>query len=206
MGAATSVADYQPRLQKTNADAMDSGGTAAQSATATNWIVQANLAGFLPDLRAKAEASGMAAAWVQNDPQQHEGFLVVAANATDAQAINGYFYWLGDQTAAGRDSRPLLLGLDRLFTEKGRAGALAKGQYSEPAVVSLLDYSLRLVLAGQYDPGIPDFILDCYRQDFARRLAEPADLADKNWSRRINGIEVIYNASIFSSVVFKVAA
>jgi hypothetical protein len=159
---------------------------------------------FLADLRAQALKAGLAAAYVCPDESRQEGFLIVAPDTLSAGQINGYFYWLTDQPAAGQAAAPLLLGLARLFSEPARDQAVAGRQYSEPAIVDLLAYSMQQILAEAYDPAMLDFILSCYRRDFEYRLTNPGKITEQNWTKTISEIEVIYHASVFSSVNFRI--
>jgi hypothetical protein len=173
------------------------------SADEGGWLTGENLAEQLPGLLAKARGTGMAAAWIEPDPAQPDSFLVVAPDDQSAKAINGYFYWLASQTADG-NAKPLLLGIDRLFSDDGRDAAIKSGDYSEPDLVELLDCSLQQVLQGRYKPDMLTFILSCYRKDFASRLQNTAGFTDQTWSGQFQGMEVSYNASIISSVTFRI--
>jgi hypothetical protein len=188
-----------------NKQSQEGSESAATSETHVHRLMQKDLEYYLPGLQREAERLGMTAAYILPDENSSAGFLIVAPDTASARQINGYFYWLSGESAAEQDAEPVLLGLDRLFTESGREKAVASGLFSEAGIEQLLEYSLRTVLSGFYQPAMLDFILSCYRADFAARLAKPGQPADQSWSRIFNGIEVDYHASVFSSVLFKMA-
>ena len=171
--------------------------------SAGEWLTAGHLADLLPGLLAEAQSVGTGSGLGRTRSGQPDGFLLVAPDDRSASAVNGYFYWLSSQ-ASDDSTEPLLLGIDRLFSEGGREAATASGDYSEPELVNLLDFSLRQVLQEWYKPDMLTFIMSCYRKDFAARLQDAASFTDQTWSGQFQGMEVSYNASIISSVAFQI--
>ena len=165
------------------------------------WLDSPDLKALLPVLANEASQAGFCVDWVQPDTARDRCFLVVAPDPAAASKLNGFFYWLADHSGSAPEEPPLILCLDRLFTEPSRPFALAGGLYSEQKVVRLLEFTLQQVLADQYEPGILDFILDCYRKHFQQRLNAP-DLPVWTLRKRFERIEVTYDASLFNSVCF----
>jgi hypothetical protein len=164
------------------------------------WLTGCDLETCLPDIRKEAENAGFAASLTCPDEEDGGHFLCVAQDQASADVLNGFFYWFSGQP----DGDPLVLGLDRLFPECGRQTAISGGQFSDPAVIRLLGGSLRKILGNDDQPGILDFILSCYRDDFSRRLNCQEQPEEKTWHKKFDDLEVIYHASIFSTVVFRI--
>jgi hypothetical protein len=164
------------------------------------WLTGCDLETCLPDIRKEAETAGFAASLTCPDEEDGGHFLCVAQDQASAEVLNGFFYWFSGQP----NGDPLVLGLDRLFPESGRQTAIAGGQFSDPAIVGLLAGSLRKILGNNDQPGILDFILSCYRDDFSRRLNSQEQPEEKSWQKKFDNLEVIYHASVFSTVVFRI--
>jgi hypothetical protein len=170
------------------------------------YLTGIDLESLLPDLRKAAEEEGFAAVFVCPDPDVPEQFLVVAQDEASAREVNGFFYWLSDHPASGHSDAPLILGLDRLSAKDRPQPASTETQTIDPSVTGVLDRSLRQILTGDYQAGILDFILSCYQDDFSYRLLNQGACLDKTWQKNFGRIEVIYHASIFSSVIFQIIA
>ena len=154
------------------------------------------------ELQAAARKAGFYAALVRPDAEASQVFLVVAPDRASAEMLNGFFFWLDDPDAPPAGMPGLVLCVAQLFSEQNRLAALADGQYSDKRVVGLLDMSLGGILGLKYSPDILAFILECYRREFASRLDGGQQLR-QIWRQTINGIEVTYESSIFSTVSFR---
>lgn len=167
------------------------------------WLQAPDLEPILAAMQDAAATSGYTAALVRPDTGSRRVFLIVAADAVAADSLNGFFFWYVDPEPPQTGDAPLLLGLDRLFPESGRAVAVAGETYSDPAVVGLLDLSLQLMLDRHYQQGIADFILTSYRQGFAARLGDQDLPESKALQTRFGRIEVIYRHAPVNTVSFR---
>jgi hypothetical protein len=167
------------------------------------WLTVADLKPFLPALRQLAEIDGYTADWVQPDPQTGQSFLVAAADAPAANQLNGFFYWFHDPRHTDESRSPLLLVIDRLFSEASREAAMAAENCSDPRVVNLLDHSLRQILGISYQQDILTFILHCYRQAFADRR-ESTEAKPQVWRQTFNRIEVTYESAYSNTIIFRI--
>lgn len=167
------------------------------------YLLAGDLGEWLPYLEQSAGNLGFSAAHVCPDSETGQTFLVVAPDNPSAEMLNGFFFWLLDPGAASSGDPGLVLCIDRLFGEPSRQAALADGLYSDPRVVGLLDLSLRQLVGTGDDPAILDFILDCYRQNYDRRLngGEPDRQTRQFCHHRI---EVTYEAAILNTISFRV--
>lgn len=167
------------------------------------WLVVQDLDQFAGPLAEEAAKSGIKAALVQPDTSAKQFFLAAAATTAAASQLNGYFYWYLDQDLSGTDQPQLLLVLDRLFSDTTRETALAGRMFTDPAVVSLLTFSLRQLLAEFYQPEILDFILACYRREFSSRQQD-LNPSGQIWKQSFNRIEVNYEAAFYNAISFYV--
>lgn len=166
------------------------------------WLESPGFEQLLPDIRSKARKLGFEAAWIKPDPQQENDFLVVAIDEAAARQINGFFYWYRSQDNGDPGEPHLILCIDRLFHERLGPDDRTDGRFTDSAIISLLDHSLRDILRKAYHPEIVNFILDCYRQRFGELYRDPAI---PGWTKQKiwNGIEVIFHAEIFYTVTFR---
>lgn len=169
----------------------------------TGWLKVESLDHLTAPLAQEAAKSGFQAALVQPDPGVRQFFLVSAASTAAISQLNGFFYWFLDQNPPDQDQPPLLLVLDRLFSDATRDAALAGKLYSDPAVVSLLTFSLQQILQISYQPEILDFILDCYRREFSSRQQDLKP-SGQIWKQTFNRIEVTYEAAFYNAISFYV--
>jgi len=220
--AATSQPDTAATAQDQNQSSLESGRTAdtatrsRSSATAPTTSVPSGrqndislLADLdLPDcvsqMRKCAESAGFAAALVQPDRNRQAQFLIVAANALEANQLNGYFYWLADPDVEQIEQQ-MILCIDRLFTEQNRERVIASDCFYESSLVEQLDQALKIILKQSYHQDVLTYILDCYNEDFQIRLTEDHHVS---WRKKqvFSDMEVTYEASIYSSVSFAISS
>lgn len=171
--------------------------------TSAGWLGSTDLDQFAGPLAEEAAKSGIKAALIQPDASAKQFFLVAAATTAAARQLNGYFYWYLDQDPSETGQPQLLLVLDRLFSDATREAALAGRMFTDPAVVSLLTFSLRQQLAELYQPEILDFILECYRREFSNRQQD-LNPSGQIWKQTFNRIEVNYEAAFYNAISFYV--
>lgn len=166
------------------------------------WLSVENLDQYEASLEQEAEKSGFTAAVVQPDPGVKQIFLMTAADSASVRQLNGFFYWFLDLSLTDSDRPQLLLVLDRLFSDATREAALADRLFSDPAVVSLLTYSLQQ-LQNLNQPDILRFILECYRREFSSRQQDLSP-SGQIWKQTFNRIEVTYEAGFYNTISFYV--
>lgn len=166
------------------------------------WLILKRLDQYAGPLTQEAAKSGFAADLVQPDPGVGQYFLMASASSAAIRQLNGFFYWYLDQNPSDAD-QPLLLVLDRLFSDATREAALAGGLFTDPAVVSLLTFSLQQLLQDLYQPDILNFILECYRREFSNRQQD-LNPSGQIWKQSFNRIEVTYEAAFYNAVSFYV--
>ncbi len=167
------------------------------------WVTCPQIKECLPDLKKLAKLSGYQVEWVQPDQNLSRYFLSVAADVSLAKQINGFFYWFCDMTALDPDEPPLILCLDKLFSDSARPAAIAGGLYSDPAVVDLLELTLKQVLAQCYQEDILSFILACYRDVFRKHL-QNQEVSFWKSQKIFQRIEVTYDASSYHAIYFRI--
>lgn len=168
------------------------------------WLTVSSLTPILKQVEPVADRLGCAAARVCPDPSSGQSFLCAAATAAEAGMLNGFFYWFLDNGAARPNEKPpLLLVVDRMFSEQSRQTAMAGGMYSDPRAERLLNATLRLILSSADCQPVQDFILTCYRQDFESRL-KSGELSPQTWTRVFANLEVTYEQALTSTVSFRI--
>jgi hypothetical protein len=104
------------------------------------------------------------------DPATGTRALILAKNLVCAENLNGYFYFLFDPDASSSGIAPLVLVVDRLFTDEERENSLADGSYSTVEIETALRSALVAILGTEEGKRASDFVVGLYRELFALRL------------------------------------
>ena len=105
------------------------------------------------------------------DPAAGTRALILAKNLVCAENLNGYFYFLYDPGAATSGIAPLVLVVDRLFTDEDRERVLADGTYATPEIETALGAALEVLLGPSEGKRASAFALGLYREVFSARVA-----------------------------------
>ena len=105
------------------------------------------------------------------DPSSGTRALILAKNLVCAENLNGYFYFLFDPGASASGIAPLVLVVDRLFTDEDREKVLAEGTYATPEIEAALRSALMVLLGAVEGERASDFATGLYREVFSARMA-----------------------------------
>ncbi len=95
---------------------------------------------------------------------------VYAKNDVFAENLNGFFYYLIDESVSTESLSPVVLTIDKLFEESKREEVRADGSFAEKEIAGKLKASLKVFLGDLYREEVYDFIIENYREIF--RLVE----------------------------------
>ncbi len=158
-------------------------------------------AAAIPDLQASLSGSTRYAGTILLDEITRTSAHILAENANCASNLNGYFYYLIDETASTDVLSPAVLCLSILFDEDHRAACIADGTFAQKDLLDLFKRSLKAVLGSRYSDRIFDFLYGRYRDMFAKKYrgeSVPAEAVRLT----LPGIEIIYRDSFMTYAEF----
>ena len=135
------------------------------------------------------------------DPGVRTSAYILARDANYAANLNGYFYFMIDESGSTEMVSPAVLSIAALFDDEEREACMEDGTFAAPDVLGTLRSSLKALLGSYYSEEVFDFLYGNYRERFSRRLrGEPVSSEAVKLVRP--GLEVVYRDSFMTYVEF----
>ncbi len=128
---------------------------------------------------------------------------ILAKNSNYASNLNGYFYYLFDQSNSSLAISPLVLNISALFEEDDRKIVFENKSYATEEQKRALQNSLEAILGRFYTDEVFEFIFNGYKETFNRRITGISKNADVN-KLIYKDLEVIFHDSFITYVEFYV--
>lgn len=129
--------------------------------------------------------------------------FILAKDGNYAANLNGYFYYLFEESNLSVSISPMVLNISTLFDEKDRREVFKRGTYAQDEHLKALEASLKSLLGEYYNDDVYDFIYENYKNVFKRRLeGNIGGFAVEEY--RGNGIEIVFHDSFITYIEFYV--
>jgi hypothetical protein len=131
--------------------------------------------------------------------------LILAKDERYAANLNGYFYYLLDQSLSSEVISPVILNIAMLFDEEHRDKVTSDGTYAQEDLRIALQKSLKALLASDYKDEIFDFIMEGYRESFRSRIQGRSAKASI-FRLRSGSLEIRFHDSFMTYIEFYMLA
>lgn len=140
---------------------------------------------------------------IRLDDMTKTNAYVYAKNEVYADSLNGFFYYLIDETVSTSCLSPVVLCVSTLFDEPQRQTVIGNRSYAEPLILDKLEGSLKALLGELYRDEVLDFIYDNYKMLFDTRLGG-GSVPICFYKLSVPGLEVYFRNAFMTYIEFYV--
>lgn len=135
------------------------------------------------------------------DPETKTSAYILAIDKNYAANLNGFYYYLIDETASTSMISPATLNLSILFDENNRKKCTLEKTYAQEDLLKSFELSLQALLGDFYHKDIFNFIYEEYKELFQTRLdGKKLPIYTKKIS--YPGLDIIFRNSFMTYVEF----
>ncbi len=155
----------------------------------------------IPQLEKSLAEGRFYAKTVLLDESTKTSAYVYAVDENYADRLNGFFYYLIDETVSVSSLSPVVLTVSILFDEPDREMRIADGSFADPGILKTLEESLSALLGGLYDDRVLEFIYQNYSRIFAARIkGEAAPFC--YYKLELQGLDVYFRNAFMTYIEF----